>query len=69
MTEAGTQTRAPKRDRARASAADIVSPNGLAAHLRITRQNVARLTSEAVLVQRSDGRYDQIPWALCQLSE
>jgi hypothetical protein len=37
---------------------DIVSPNGLATHLGMSRQNVARLTAEAVIEQRSDGRYD-----------
>jgi hypothetical protein len=62
MTETMTQHRPPtraKRDRARLVPDDVVSPNGLATHLGMTRQNVARLTSEAVLVQRGDGRYDQ----------
>jgi hypothetical protein len=39
--------------------ADIVTANGLATHLGMTRQNVARLTAEAIIEQRSDGRYDQ----------
>jgi len=36
-----------------------VTPNSLATHLGMTRQNVARLTAEAVLVQRADRCYDQ----------
>ena len=59
MTEAVTQARAPKHVRSRLVPDDVVSPNGLATHLGMTRQNVARLTAEAVLVQRSDGCYDQ----------
>ena len=59
MTEAVTQARAPKHVRSRLVPDDLVSPNGLATHLGMTRQNVARLTAEAVLVQRSDGCYDQ----------
>jgi hypothetical protein len=63
MSELATQDRAtkpkPKRDKVHMVADDIVSPNGLATHLGMTRQNVARLTAEAVLVQRSDGCYDQ----------
>jgi hypothetical protein len=35
--------------------ADVVSANGLATHLGMTRQ----LTAEAIIEQRSDGRYDQ----------
>ena len=46
-----------KRGKARMD--DVVSANGLATHLGMTRQNVARLTAEAVIEQRSDGRYDQ----------
>jgi hypothetical protein len=38
---------------------DVVTPNSLATHLGMTRQNVARLTAEAVIEQRSDGCYDQ----------
>jgi hypothetical protein len=60
MTDATTQPkRQPKRDRDRMVIDDVVTPNSLATHLGMTRQNVARLTSEAVLVQRSDGCYDQ----------
>ena len=65
MTDATTQDRAtkpkrqPKRDRERMVADDVVTPNSLATHLGCTRQNIARLTAEAVLVQRSDGNYDQ----------
>jgi hypothetical protein len=55
----GAARRAPKRDKASAAAGDIVSANGLATHLGMTRQNVARLTAEAVIEQRGDGRYDQ----------
>jgi hypothetical protein len=39
--------------------ADIVTANGLATHLGMTRQNVARLTAEAIIEQRSDGCYDE----------
>ena len=39
--------------------ADIVTANRLTTHLSMTRQNVARLTAEASIEQRSDGRYDQ----------
>jgi hypothetical protein len=57
MTELATQKdSAPKRGIA---AEDIVTANGLATHLGMTRQNVARLTAEAVIEQRSDGCYDQ----------
>jgi hypothetical protein len=66
MTDVTTQDRAkrgngakPKRDRERMVADDVVTPNSLATHLGCTRQNIARLTAEAVLVQRSDGNYDQ----------
>ena len=51
------QTRPPKRDkhsRTHLVADDIVSPNGLAMHLGMSRQNVKRLTAEAVLVRRSE---------------
>ena len=57
-----TQDRAakrPKRDRVRKVADDIVTANSLATHLGCTRQNIARLTAEAVIEQRSDGCYDQ----------
>ena len=43
----------------RVAADDVVSANALATHLGMTRQNVARLTAEAVIERRSDGRYDQ----------
>ena len=59
MTEVMTQDRAPKRDRVRMVADDIVTANSLATHLGCTRQNIARLTAEAVIEQRSDGCYDQ----------
>jgi hypothetical protein len=35
--------------------AAIVTANGLATHLGMTRQNVARLMAEAIIEQRSDG--------------
>jgi hypothetical protein len=35
-----------------------VTPNSLATHLRCTRQNIARLTAEAIIEQRADGHYD-----------
>ena len=54
-----TRQRAEKRDKPRMVADDIVTANGLATHLGMTRQNVARLTAEAVIEQRSDGGYDQ----------
>lgn len=38
---------------------DVVTANGLATHLGMSRQNVARLTAEAIITQRADGRYDQ----------
>ena len=44
---------------AKAHTDDVVTANSLATHLGMTRQNVARLTAEAVIEQRSDGRYDQ----------
>jgi hypothetical protein len=63
MTETTTQHRAtkrkPKRDRDRMVIDDVVTPNSLATHLGMTRQNVARLVSEAVIEQRSDGCFDQ----------
>ena len=59
MTEVMAQDRAPKRDRVRMVADDIVTANSLATHLGCTRQNIARLTAEAVIEQRSDGHYDQ----------
>ena len=60
MTELVTQTRAAsKRGKVRTVADDIVTANSLATHLGMTRQNVARLTVEAVIEQRSDGCYDQ----------
>jgi hypothetical protein len=60
MTELVTRnTDRPKRDKVRMVADDIVTANSLATHLGMTRQNVARLTAEAVIEQRSDGHYDQ----------
>ena len=60
MTEVMTQERAArKRDRVHKVADDIVTANSLATHLGCTRQNIARLTVEAVIEQRSDGHYDQ----------
>ena len=41
----------------RVAAYDVVTANSLAAHLGMT--NVAPLTAEAVIEQRSDGCYDQ----------
>src|SRR4051812_8060593 len=56
-----TQDRAkPKRpDARRLVPDDVVTANSLATHLGCTRQNIARLTTEAVIEQRSDGCYDQ----------
>jgi hypothetical protein len=59
MTEVMTQDRPPKRDRVHRVADDIVTANSLATHLGCTRQNIARLTAEAVIDQRADGDYDQ----------
>src|SRR6476620_4608309 len=63
MTELVTQDRATKpklkRDKPRMVADDVVTASSLATHLGMTRQNVARLTAEAVIEQRSDGCYDQ----------
>ncbi len=63
MTETTTQHRAPKRqpksDKAHLVADDVVTTNSLATHLGMTRQNVAQLTAQAVIVQRTDGNYDQ----------
>jgi hypothetical protein len=59
MTQVMTAERAAKRDKVRMVADDIVTANSLATHLGMTRQNVARLTAEAVIEQRSDGHYDQ----------
>ena len=60
MAEVMMQERAaPRRDKARMVADDVVTANSLATHLGMTRQNVARLTAEAVIEQRSDGCYDQ----------
>jgi hypothetical protein len=59
MTELVMTDRAAKRDKVRMVADDIVTANSLATHLGCTRQNIARLTAEAVIEQRSDGHYDQ----------
>ena len=60
MTELAPQDdRAAKRGEAGMVADDVVTANSLATHLGMTRQNVARLTAEAVIEQRSDGCYDQ----------
>jgi hypothetical protein len=60
MTQVMTQERAaPKRDKTRMVADDVVTANSLATHLGCTRQNIARLTAEAIIEQRSDGCYDQ----------
>ena len=59
MKQAMTQDRAAKRDKVRMVADDVVTANSLATHLGCTRQNIARLTAEAVIEQRSDGCYDQ----------
>jgi hypothetical protein len=50
---------AARRDRDRMVPDDVVTPNSLATHLGMSRQNVARLTAEAIIEQRSDGNYDQ----------
>ena len=59
MTELVMTDRAAKRDKVRMVADDIVTANSLATHLGCTRQNIARLTAEAIIEQRSDGHYDQ----------
>ena len=60
MPEVMMQERAaPKRDKNRKVADDVVTANSLATHLGCTRQNIARLTAEAIIEQRSDGHYDQ----------
>ena len=60
MTEVTAQERAAsKRDKVRMVADYVVTANSLATHLGCTRQNIARLTAEAVIEQRSDGCYDQ----------
>jgi DNA repair exonuclease SbcCD ATPase subunit len=59
MSEMATRERAAKRDKVRKVADDVVTANSLATHLGCTRQNIARLTAEAVIEQRSDGCYDQ----------
>jgi hypothetical protein len=59
MSEMATRERAAKRDKVRKVADDVVTANSLATHLGCTRQNIARLTAEAVIEQRSDGHYDQ----------
>ncbi len=58
-TTAARPKRRPKPDKARMVVDDVVTPNSLATHLGMTRQNVARLTAEAVLVQRSDHCFHQ----------
>ena len=65
MTEAVTTAhdarpkRRSGRDKVRMVADDVVTPNSLATHLGCTRQNIARLTAEAIIEQRADGHYDQ----------
>jgi DNA repair exonuclease SbcCD ATPase subunit len=54
-----TRDSAARRDKVRMVADDVVTANSLATHLGCTRQNIARLTAEAVIEQRSDGCYDQ----------
>ena len=54
-----TQNRTTKRngakpDKARMVADDIVTANGLATHLGMTRQNVGLLTANAIIEQRSE---------------
>ena len=61
MTDVQTE-RAPKRakrDKVHRVADDVVTANSLATHLGCTRQNIARLTAEAIIEQRSEGCYDQ----------
>jgi phage terminase Nu1 subunit (DNA packaging protein) len=59
MTNAAPCANSAKPDRERSVADDVVTANSLATHLGCTRQNIARLTAETVLVQRADGAYDQ----------
>jgi hypothetical protein len=58
MTELVAQDRAPKPRQGPHSGRRCRDRQQLATHPH-TRQNVARLTAEAVIEQRSDGCYDQ----------
>ena len=51
--------RAPNHDKTRMVADDVVTANSLATHFGCIRQKLARLTAEAVIEQRSDGRDNQ----------
>ena len=59
MAQTMTRDSAAKRDKTCMVADDVVTANSLATHLGCTRQNIARLTAEAVIEQRADGCYDQ----------
>ena len=59
MTQEMTRDRAAKPDKVHMVADDVVTANSLATHLGCTRQNIARLTAEAIIEQRSDGHFDQ----------
>jgi hypothetical protein len=59
MTDTATHHASTKPDREKLVADDVVTASSLATHLGCTRQNIARLTAEAVLTKRSDGCYDQ----------
>ena len=62
MTDVQTtqqRVRRPKRDKVHRVADDVVTANSLATHLGCSRQNIGRLTAEAIIERRSDGHYDQ----------
>jgi hypothetical protein len=57
--DATTKKKLKRPDKAHLVADDIVTGYSLATHLGMSRQNVALLTAQAVIEQRSDGNYDQ----------
>jgi hypothetical protein len=57
--DAPTKPKPKRPDRSHLVADDIVTAYSLATHLGMSRQNVALLTAQAVIEQRSDGNYDQ----------
>ena len=62
MTDVQTtqqRVRRPKRDKVHRVADDVVTANSLATHLGCSRQNIGRLTAEAIIERRADGHYDQ----------
>ena len=61
MTDVQTERapKRPKRDKVHRVADDVVTANSLATHLGCSRQNIARLTAEAIIERRADGHYDQ----------